>query len=534
MSASLRMKPRKSRWKDDGDGDFTVEKIHRNSVPHLEEFVLDLVRNRKTGKPYGPVNIPEPGSTAQPASPEAEPIEDFTESNSKPPEGKAAARQPEETSALVENPGGPKEGIVIQVGQGIAAVKAGSVTAIHPLHPDIIRQQKTSIAVGDMVVLSEKGDIVERVLPRRTFLARPDPHVPDRGRVIVANVDVAVIVVSADEPPLKPALIDRFLVAIGNGGAKPLICLNKADLIAAPEELSRVRARLAPYDSMGIPVMVVSATQGSGFRELHGKLIGKTVVFLGHSGVGKTSILKGLAPGLDVRTGRVRASDGKGRHTTTAALLHSLPDGITVIDTPGIRQFGIAGVGRNDLRRFFPEFTQPASSCRFTDCSHVHEPGCGVKAAVKEGLVSPARFSSYLRLMGGSGDDAGHDEEETEPPPGAGFICKNCSNPVGLSAPGSEHRNHCPRCLWSLHLDSRPGDRRAACGGKMEPISVWVRKNGEWAIIHRCSECGAIHSNRVAGDDNEIKLISLAVRPLSRPPFPLENLAPGSRDGNET
>ena len=111
----------------------------------------------------------------------------------------------------------------------------------------------------------------------------------------------------------------------------------------------------------------------------------------------------------------------------------------------------------------------------------------------------------------------------TEPPVVA-FQCAHCGRTVSGLAPGTEHRNHCPDCLWSLHVDLRPGDRRCGCRGHMEPISVWIKKNGEWALVHRCRQCGIIRSNRIAGDDNEMLLMSLAVRPLAQPPFPLERL----------
>jgi len=106
----------------------------------------------------------------------------------------------------------------------------------------------------------------------------------------------------------------------------------------------------------------------------------------------------------------------------------------------------------------------------------------------------------------------------------SGFQCRHCGREVEVSAPGTKHRNHCPHCLWSAHLDDRPGDRDAHCGGKMEPIAISVRKGGEWAVIHRCQECGALHANRIAGDDNALVLVSLAVRPLAQPAFPLDGL----------
>ncbi len=110
------------------------------------------------------------------------------------------------------------------------------------------------------------------------------------------------------------------------------------------------------------------------------------------------------------------------------------------------------------------------------------------------------------------------------PAPAAHFICAHCRQRVSASAPGSAHRNHCPRCLWSVHLDNQAGDRAARCGGMMEPVAVSVRKGGEWVLIHRCQECGALRGNRIAGDDNELVLLSLAVRPLAQPPFPLDRV----------
>jgi len=113
-------------------------------------------------------------------------------------------------------------------------------------------------------------------------------------------------------------------------------------------------------------------------------------------------------------------------------------------------------------------------------------------------------------------------------PRDATFTCARCGKAVPASAAGTEHRNHCPSCLWSLHLDCELGDRAAACGGTMEPIAVWVRRNGEWAIVHRCRECGVVRVNRIAGDDNQLALISLAVRPLAKPPFPLDGITLGA------
>ncbi|NLE23354.1 MAG: RNHCP domain-containing protein [Actinobacteria bacterium] len=156
----------------------------------------------------------------------------------------------------------------------------------------------------------------------------------------------------------------------------------------------------------------------------------------------------------------------------------------------------------------------------------MHEPGCAVRRAVADGRLPRSRYVSYRKLVGGDGDDPRPADGEPAPAdPGAGrqFTCAHCGRPVPPDAAGSRHRNHCPHCLHSLHLDEVPGDRAACC--VMDPVTVWVRGRGEWALVHRCRTCGRLSSNRIAGDDNEALLLSLAARPLSAPPFPLDGLA---------
>ena len=264
--------------------------------------------------------------------------------------------------------------------------------------------------------------------------------------------------------------------------------------------------------------MAVSTVTGEGLDELRGLMAGKTCVLVGHSGVGKSSILNSLYPDLDLATNSPRKSDGKGRHTTTASNLYELPGGINIIDTPGVREFGLHGIDAADLRECFTEFEAFARGCSYRDCSHSTEPDCGVRRAVRDGLVSRLRYESYLRLLEDITPGMAHQPDDS-------FTCTHCGALVSSEEAGTEHRNHCPRCLWSLHLDNVPGDRASCCDGQMEPVAVWVRKGGEWAIIHRCRECGTFRSNRIAADDNEMLLLSLAARPLAQPPFPLERIA---------
>jgi ribosome biogenesis GTPase len=211
--------------------------------------------------------------------------------------------------------------------------------------------------------------------------------------VIAANVDVVVNVVSLKTPPLRPGLIDRYLIAIGKSGAEPLLCVNKIDLLESAEELDAVR----PYQDIGIPVILCSASTGAGLDELSGALAGKLCVLAGHSGVGKSSLLNALDPQLQIATGSVSEANEKGRHTTTSSALYRLPNGATVIDTPGIREFGLWDITRDDLRHYYQEFG--AYQCAFADCTHVHEPDCAVKRAVASGAISEARYESYARIL---------------------------------------------------------------------------------------------------------------------------------------
>ena len=229
----------------------------------------------------------------------------------------------------------------------------------------------------------------------RGVLSRPDPQDPRRELVIATGLDVAVLVCSLRTPPLRPGLLDRFLVAVERGAITPLLCLNKIDLCSADDhrELDEL---LRPYSEIGVAQVRCSAATGEGVDALRAALRGSTCAFVGHSGVGKSSLLNALDPTENRRTGQVRDSDGKGRHTTTWSSVTELGDGTRVIDTPGVRSFGLWEMDRASLRFYFPEFD--SRPCRFGDCSHRHEPSCGVRASVEAGEISRRRFDSYLRM----------------------------------------------------------------------------------------------------------------------------------------
>lgn len=298
-----------------------------------------------------------------------------------------------------EGPVEGRAGVVLWVGRKLARVELGGEELEVTLAGDLQRASRSSLAVGDTALVQGEGDAARlvRVLPRRTLLSRPDPHDAHMERLIAANVDLVVIVVSVRSPPLREGLIDRYLVVADRGGADALVLVNKADLLG--EDREALEAILRPYADIGLRVLYTSAREGAGIEALRAAIAGRTTVFVGHSGVGKSSILNALAPDLALRTGEVNAWHGKGRHTTTASELHDLGDGTRIIDTPGVRSLGLTRVDAGALGWFFPEFEPFVGDCAYRDCTHDHEPDCAVRRAVEAGALPRRRFDSYLRLL---------------------------------------------------------------------------------------------------------------------------------------
>jgi ribosome biogenesis GTPase len=237
--------------------------------------------------------------------------------------------------------------------------------------------------------------LIERVEPRHGVLTRASRR---REHVLVANVDQLVIVMSLVEPALKPHLIDRYIAGAGQGGLTPIVCLNKADLVDA--EL--LQPLIGGYSQLGIAAFLTSAVTGQGLERLKRLLAGRATVFSGQSGVGKSSLLNAIEPGLELRVREVSDVNQKGKHTTTTAQLIRLTAGGWVVDTPGLRQLQLWNIRPEEYEGYFPEFRPYVPLCTFPDCAHTHETGCGVKRAVERKQIAARRYTSYLGLISGS------------------------------------------------------------------------------------------------------------------------------------
>ena len=257
------------------------------------------------------------------------------------------------------------------------------------------------VAVGDEVVVTPRDNeegVIEEISPRRTKFSRRYPGKRDAiEQIVVANADQVVIVLSTRLPDFNLRFLDRFLILAEVGEMDAVVCLNKIDLIDSAER-RELRSILSAYEQLGYPVIFTSINHSESIQAFRDALRDRFSVVVGASGVGKSSLLNAVQPGLGLRVGEVGLKTGKGRHTTTLVELFSLEFGGEVADTPGIREVGLWGVDTENLDLYFPEMEPYLGECKYTDCIHVSEPRCAIVDAVNTGKISDVRYQSYISL----------------------------------------------------------------------------------------------------------------------------------------
>lgn len=354
------------------------------------------------------------------------------------------------------------KGTVAQVMSRQVSVQVKNKRVTCPF-PDSLILDKNSLTVGDkaeLILLGEQYRIV-RILPRKNGLYRGSRYSEGEEIIVAANVDLILAAVTGEAVLKENGYLDQAFLAAKRTGVGLGVVVSKWDLVSEKDR-PLVKDKLQPYEKQAEFVLY-----GTG-ETLVSSIAGKRTVVVGESGSGKTRLIQTLLSAQGGKKMVLERSPG-----TRAGILYKGSNGTILIDTPGFRDFALSA--RTEEEKFME---------------------------IKEPKKIDYRNTACLES----------------------FSCKACGKPVVAEGAGSRHRNHCPSCLSSVHVDNEPGDRASGCGGVMEPVSVWVRGDGEWALIHRCKTCGALSSNRIAADDSPLKLMSIAIKPLANPPFPLELL----------
>jgi len=271
------------------------------------------------------------------------------------------------------------------------------------------RSSTNPIAVGDWVhaEIEEGGDekaiMIAEILDRDNYVARRSPHNKRQQHIIASNLDQSILLATLKSPKTSKGFIDRFLIACESFHIPAMIVFNKADLYGE-KEMALYASMKTMYETIGYKVILISVEQQEGLAQLESLLKNKTTLISGHSGVGKSSLINYLFPDLDIITQEVSDWSGKGMHTTTFAQMYDLPFGGSVIDTPGMRELGLVNMDKEELAQYFPEMRAVMHGCQFNNCQHINEPSCAVKAAVEKGIITEARFYSYVDLWHGIED----------------------------------------------------------------------------------------------------------------------------------
>ncbi len=269
--------------------------------------------------------------------------------------------------------------------------KIGDITSTNP------------IAVGDNVVIEMENEdegslMITKIAERKNYITRESPHNRNQHHIVASNLDQSLLFATLREPKTSTGFIDRFLVTSEAYHVPSIIVFNKADLFRKKEHELFAEIR-SVYERIGYRVILMSIVENTGVEEVKAALKDKVTLLSGHSGVGKSTFINSIFPELKLRTSEVSDWSGKGLHTTTFAEMFDIPIGGQIIDTPGLREFALVDIPKQELSHYFPEMRALINDCQFNNCMHINEPGCAVKRAVGTGEISPDRYASYLKIL---------------------------------------------------------------------------------------------------------------------------------------